>query len=68
MSQKPGSLDDFREPLRGRIVVGRTVNLGNFNSRKVELSAEFWLDISSHEAEYVKLQTKLDRLIGRASD
>ena len=61
----PEKLDASREPLKGRVDVSRTLNLGNFNSRKVELSQEFWTDISTHEEEYVKLQAKLDRLTGR---
>ena len=60
----PEKLDASREPLKGRVDVSRTINLGNYNSRKVELSQEFWIDVSTHEEEYGKLQAKLDRLMG----
>ena len=58
------SLDKFRDPLKGSVSVSRTVNLGNYQSRKVELSEEFYLDLSTHEEEYAKLQVKLDKLAG----
>jgi hypothetical protein len=60
------TLDNFREPLKGSVSVSRTFNLGNYNSRKVELTEEFWLDISTHEEEYAKLQGKLDSLTGHS--
>lgn len=64
IKREQDSLDKFREPLKGSVAVSRTVNLGDFNSRKVELSEEFWLDVSTHEEQYAKLQTKLDKLTG----
>ncbi len=60
--------DDQRPPLKGSVSVSRTVNLGNYNSRKVELLAEFWLDVATHEQVYERLQVKLDALMGARSD
>jgi hypothetical protein len=51
-------------PLGGSAKVGRNLNLGDFQSRKVELSAEFWLGTSTHEEVYAMPQTKLDLLLG----
>ena len=58
------TLDDWREPLKGSVTVSRTVNLGNFNSRKVEIGEEFYSDLTTHEEEYAKQQTKIDKLTG----
>lgn len=44
------------------------MNLGNFNSRQIELSTEFWLDESNHEAEYQKLQHKINVSLGLAEE
>ncbi len=49
--------------LKGWISVGRTVNLGRFNSIKLELASDFHLDESTHEEVLRILLGKLDKAL-----
>lgn len=50
------SLDEF---MRGHVLISRTVNLGNFNSIRVEVSEDYRLDQSTFEAKFDDLADRL---------
>ncbi len=45
--------------LKGFVLVGRTINLGRFNSIKLELASEFYLREDTHEEVISRLNGKL---------
>ena len=51
------------EKLKGRVTVGRTINLGNFNSYKAEYSQEFYLDDCPPDRAFKEAQDVLDAKI-----
>jgi len=52
--------DDNSTPeLKGFVLIGRTVNLGRFNSLRLEVASEFRLSEQSHEEMISLLNSKL---------
>ena len=49
--------------LRGWVLLSRTLNLGMFNSVKVELATEFFLGESTHEEMLEALNQKITKAV-----
>jgi hypothetical protein len=49
----------MKEQLKGWASIGITVNLGRFNSVKLELGVEFLLDEATHEEAVQRLNAKI---------
>lgn len=43
------TLDQYREPLKGSVTVGRKVGMPNYGSLNLEYTQEFFQDKDSHE-------------------
>lgn len=52
-----------RRQLKGWVLLGRTVNVGKFNSVRIELGTEFPLAEASHEETVNLLRQKLESAI-----
>ena len=48
------------EKLKGRVTVSRTINLGNYNSKRIEASEEFYLDEYTFDHAFTEVQTAID--------
>jgi len=48
------------EKLKGRVTVSRTINLGNYNSKRIEASEEFYLDECTFDHAFTEVQTAID--------
>ena len=48
------------EKLKGRVTVSRTINLGNYNSKRIEASEEFYLKECSFERAFKEVQVAVD--------
>lgn len=59
----PGMDRHNQTELKGKVFVGRTINLGNFNSVKLELGCEFLLDETSHEETLGRLLGKMEKAL-----
>ena len=53
------------EKLKGIVTISRTINLGNYNSTRIEYSQEFYLDYCSPEQAFREAQAILDAKIKR---
>ena len=49
----------YQQRLKGWALASRTVNLGRFNSVKLELGSEFWLDECTHEKMLAILNARI---------
>jgi len=54
------------EKLKGHVSYGRTVNIGNYNTVRIEFGKEFYLDESDHDEELRKLAEKLNENIKKS--
>ena len=53
------------DKLKGIVTISRTINLGNYNSTRLEYSQEFYLDLCSPEQAFREAQAILDAKIKR---
>jgi hypothetical protein len=49
--------------LKGTVSYGRTANTGNYSSKRVEMSQEFWLDEQDFDSAMKEVKFLVDKAI-----
>ena len=55
------------EKLKGHVTVSRTINLGNYNSTRVEAGKEYYQDDKTSFAVFMEIKEELEPMIREAS-